>query len=153
MLLSTETQADFEGGQRGESTVRLFKKCHTEESKKAKHSRATVAEVKSVALRKRGCPVTPGNADTKVQAYIKASRKAGWHYPRECEHHLGCCRWSSHYCRQNPAQKEELLSSTEVSPRLRLSYLMQISLNSDSGNSTCCRLRKELIHRKPCLSL
>ena len=43
MLLSMETQADFEGGQLGDSTVRLFKKCHMEESKKAKHSRATVA--------------------------------------------------------------------------------------------------------------
>jgi len=106
MLLSMEMQADFEGGQRGESTVRLFKKCHIEESKKAKHSRATVAEVKSVALRKRGCPVTLGDADTKVQAYIKASRKAGWHSPCECEHHLGCCRWSSHYCQQNPAQEK-----------------------------------------------
>ena len=83
MLLSMEMQADFEGGQRGESTVRLFKKCHIEESKKAKHSRATVAEVKSVA-----------------------SRKAGWHSPCECEHHLGCCRWSSHYCQQNPAQEK-----------------------------------------------
>ena len=34
-------------------------------------------EVKSIASRKRGCPLTLREVDTKVQAYIKALRKAG----------------------------------------------------------------------------
>jgi len=60
-----------------ESTVHFFKKCYIEVLKKAKHSGATVPEVKSIALRKRGCPLTLGDMDTKVQAYIKVLRKAG----------------------------------------------------------------------------
>ena len=70
-------KADFEGGQLGESTVRLFKKRYIEEFKKPKHSGATVPEVRSTAYRKRGRPLTLGDVDTKVQAYIKALRKAG----------------------------------------------------------------------------
>ena len=34
-------------------------------------------EVRSIASRKQGCPLTLGDVDTKVQAYIKALRKAG----------------------------------------------------------------------------
>ena len=68
---------DFEGGQLGESTVRLFKKRYIEELQKAKHSGIIVPEVKSIASRKRGRPLTLGDVDTKVQAYIKALRKAG----------------------------------------------------------------------------
>jgi len=60
-----------------ESTVHLFKKRYIEVLKKAKHSGATVPEVKSIALRKRGCPPTLGDMDTKVQVYIKVLRKAG----------------------------------------------------------------------------
>ena len=45
--------------------------------KKAKHSGATVPEVKSIALKNQGCPLTLGDMDTKVQAYIKVLRKAG----------------------------------------------------------------------------
>ena len=52
-------KADFEGGQLGESTVRCFKKRYIEELRKAKNSGAI------------------GDVDTKVQAYIKALRKAG----------------------------------------------------------------------------
>ena len=70
-------KADFEGGQLGESTVRLFKKRYIEELQKAKHSGIIVPEVKSIASRKRGRPLTLGDVDTKVQAYIKALRKAG----------------------------------------------------------------------------
>ena len=70
-------KANIEGGQLGESTVRLFKKRYFEELKKAKHSGATVPEVKSIASRKRGRPLTLGDVDTKAQAYIKALRKAG----------------------------------------------------------------------------
>ena len=54
-----------------------LKKCYIKELKKAKNSGATVSEVKSIALRKRGRPVTLGDVDTKVQAYIKALGKAG----------------------------------------------------------------------------
>ena len=36
-------------------------------------------EVKNIALRKRGRPVTIGDVDTKVQAYIKALRKVATH--------------------------------------------------------------------------
>ena len=50
-------KANIEGGQLGESTVRLFKKRYFEELKKAKHSGATVPEVKSIASRKRGHPL------------------------------------------------------------------------------------------------
>ena len=60
-----------------ESTVHFFKKRYIEVLKKAKHSGATVPEVKSIALRKRGCPLTLGDVYTKVQAYIMALRKAG----------------------------------------------------------------------------
>ena len=70
-------KADFEGGQLGESTVRLFKKRYIEELNNAKRSGATVPEVKSIDSRKRGRPLTLGDVDTKVQAYIKALRKAG----------------------------------------------------------------------------
>ena len=35
-----------------------------------------MTEVKSIRSRKRGRPVTLGDVDTKVQAYIKALRKA-----------------------------------------------------------------------------
>ena len=45
-------KANIEGGQLGESTVRLFKKRYFKELKKAKHSGATVPEVKSIASRK-----------------------------------------------------------------------------------------------------
>ena len=69
-------KADFEGTQLGESTVRLFKKRYIEEFKEVKHSGATVPEVRSIASRKRGRPLTLGDVDTKVQAYIKAL-KAG----------------------------------------------------------------------------
>ena len=61
-----------EGGQLGESTIRLFKKRYIEELKKAKYSGATVPEVKSIASRKRGRTLTLCEMDTKVQAYIKA---------------------------------------------------------------------------------
>ena len=44
---------------------------------KAKHSGTTVPEVKSIASRKQGRPLTLGDVDTRVQAYIKALRKAG----------------------------------------------------------------------------
>ena len=67
-------KADFEGGQLGESTIRSFKNHYIEELKKVKHSGATVPKVRSIASRKRGCPLTLGDVDTKVQAYIKASR-------------------------------------------------------------------------------
>ena len=70
-------KADFEDNQFGESTIRLFKKRYIEELKKVKHSGATVPEVRSIASRKRGRPLTLGDMDTKVQAYIKALRKAG----------------------------------------------------------------------------
>ena len=70
-------KANIEGGQLGESIDHLFKKRYFEELKKAKHSGATVPEVKSIASRKRGRPLTLGDVDTKVQAYIKALRKAG----------------------------------------------------------------------------
>ena len=60
-----------------ESTVHFFKKRYIEVLKKAKHSGATVPEVKSIALRKRGCLLTLGDVDTKVQAYIKVLSKAG----------------------------------------------------------------------------
>ena len=70
-------KANIEGGQLGESTVRLFKKRYFEELKKVKHSGATVPEVKSIASRKRGRPLTLGDVDTKVLAYIKALRLAG----------------------------------------------------------------------------
>ena len=90
-------KADFEDNQLGESTVRLFKKRYIEELKKAKHSGATVPEVRSIASRKRGRPLTLGDVDTKVQAYIKALRKAGT--PVNVNIHcLGCCRGSSHCC-------------------------------------------------------
>ena len=58
-------KANIEGGQLGESTVRLFKKRYFEELKKAKHSGATVPEVKSIASRKQGRPLTLGDVDTK----------------------------------------------------------------------------------------
>ena len=70
-------KANIEGGQLGESTIRLFKKRYFKKLKKAKHSGATVPEVKSIASRKQGRPLTLGDVDTKVQAYIKALRKAG----------------------------------------------------------------------------
>lgn len=54
-------KADFEAGQLGESTVRLF----------------TVPEVKSTASRKQRHTLTLGDVDIKVQAYITALRKAG----------------------------------------------------------------------------
>ena len=55
----------------------MFKKHYIEVLKKAKHSEATVPEVKSIALRKRGCPLTLVDVDTKVQAYIQVLRKTG----------------------------------------------------------------------------
>jgi len=60
-----------------ESTVHFFKKRYIKVLKKAKHSRVTVPEVKSIALRKRGCPLTLVDVDTKVQAYIEVLRKTG----------------------------------------------------------------------------
>ena len=69
-------KVEFEGGQLGESTVCLFKKCYMGELK-AWHSWATVPEGKSIASRKWGRPTTLGDLDTKVQAWIKALRKAG----------------------------------------------------------------------------
>ena len=66
-------KTNIEGGQLGESTIRLFKKHYFKELKKAKHSEATVPEVKSIASRKQGRPLTLGN----MQAYIKALRKVG----------------------------------------------------------------------------
>ena len=45
-------KANIEGGQLGESTVHWFKKRYFEVLKKAKHSGATVPEVKRIALRK-----------------------------------------------------------------------------------------------------
>ena len=59
-------KANIEGGQLGESIVRLFKKRYFEKLKKAKHSGATVPEVKSIASRKRGRPLTLGDVYTKV---------------------------------------------------------------------------------------
>ena len=53
-------KADFEGGQLGESTVRLFKKRYIEEMRKAKNSGATVPEVRSIESRKRERPLTQG---------------------------------------------------------------------------------------------
>ena len=70
-------KADFEGGQLGESTVCCCKKHYIEELMKAKNSGATVLEMKSIVSRKRGRPLTIEDVDTKVQAYIKALRKAG----------------------------------------------------------------------------
>lgn len=50
---------------------------YIKELKKAKKSRATVPEVKSIVSRKQRHPLTLGDVDTKVQAYIKAMKKAG----------------------------------------------------------------------------
>ena len=61
-------KANIEGGQLGEITVRLFKKRYFEELKKAKHSGATVPEVKSIASRKRGRPLTLGDTEF-ISAY------------------------------------------------------------------------------------
>ena len=63
-------KANIEGGQFGESIVHFFKKHYFEELKKAKHSGATVPEVKSIASRIRGRLLTLGDVDTKVQAYL-----------------------------------------------------------------------------------
>ena len=89
-------KADFEGGQLGETAVRMFKKRYIDELKKAKLGGATVPEVKSITSRKRGRPLTLGDVDTKVQAYHQGLEK-GWH-SCECEHYLGCCGGSSHCC-------------------------------------------------------
>ena len=68
---------NFEGGKLRESTVHLFKKRYVKELKKAKRSETPSGlEVTKIASRKRGCPLTLGEVDTKVQAYIKALRKA-----------------------------------------------------------------------------
>ena len=66
-------------GQLGESTVRLFKQKYYRELLKAKEStpRGVAVEVKSVPSKKRGRPLTLGEIDKEVQAYIKSLRKAG----------------------------------------------------------------------------
>ena len=80
-------KANMEDGELRESTVHLFKKHYFEELMKAKHS---VPEVKSIASRKLGRPLTLGHQS----AGIHQSFKKGWH-SCECEHCLGCCRGSS----------------------------------------------------------
>ena len=55
----------------------LFMKRYCEELKNAIHSGATVPQVKSIASKKRGRPLTLGDVDIKVQAYIKALRIVG----------------------------------------------------------------------------
>ena len=74
----------------------MFKKRYIEELKKANLGEATVPEVKSITSRKRGRPLTLGDVDTTVQAYIKALRKAGT--PVNVNIILGCCGGSSHCC-------------------------------------------------------
>lgn len=58
---------DFDGGQLGESTIRLLKKYYVEELKKAKHNGATVP-------RKRRRPLTFGDVDTKMQTALRKAR-------------------------------------------------------------------------------
>jgi len=152
---ATVKKADFRGWRLGESTIHLFNKCYIEVLKKAKNIveplclkwKYCIEEMKvstnswwrghqsagiHPGLEKDGTPVNVNTVLAAAAGVVTAVdrtllKKNGGSLNYNIHgHNYWCSEWS--------------LWSAEVLPRLRVSYLMQTSLNSWSP--TCCRSRK-----------